>query len=367
MPEVKRADYTLLSYFAILLVFGLIMLASASSAVGHERFADAYFFIKRQMLLGILPGIFLFFFFSKFPYQKLRQLSLPFFIFSIILLLLIFIPGIGSSFGTVNRSWLSLFGFSFQPAELVKLALIIYLSALLVNKGKELLKFKNGFLTILGIGGIPLVLVAMQPDIGTLAILFVIIFSLLFIAGAKWSHIISLAGVGIAAFVILIIIAPYRLARLTTFLHPELDPQGIGYHINQAFLAIGSGGMFGQGYGHSLQKFQYLPEVAADSIYAVIAEEMGFIFAIGLIILLYLIAVRGFALAKKTSDHFGKLLVSGIIIWFTAQSFLNIGAMVGILPITGVPLPFVSHGGSALAIAMGAVGILMNVSKQVEL
>ncbi|KKQ27424.1 MAG: Stage V sporulation protein E (Required for spore cortex synthesis) [Candidatus Magasanikbacteria bacterium GW2011_GWC2_37_14] len=366
MKETPRADYTLLTYFSILLVFGLVMLTSASAAVGHERFTDVYFFIKRQLLLGVLPGIFLFFFFSKFPYQKLRKFSLAFFVFSIILLILIFIPGIGSSYGTVNRSWLSIFGFSFQPAEFTKLALIIYLAALLVAKGKELLDFKKGFLTVLGIGGIPLILVALQPDIGTLAILFVIIFSLLFIAGAKWSHIISLASVGVLAFILLIAIAPYRLARLTTFLHPELDPQGIGYHINQAFLAIGSGGVFGRGYGNSVQKFQYLPEVAADSIYAVIAEEMGFVFALCLVVLLYLIAVRGFNLAKKSPDHFGKLLVSGIIIWFTAQSFLNIGAMVGILPITGVPLPFISHGGSALAISMGAVGILINVSKQVE-
>lgn len=158
--------------------------------------------------------------------------------------------------------------------------------------------------------------------------------------------------------------APYRAARFMTFLHPELDPQGVGYHINQAFLAIGSGGIFGRGLGHSLQKFQYLPEVAADSIYAIIAEEMGFIFALGLIILLIFIVMRGFVIAKNSGDEFGRLLVSGIIIWFATQSFMNIGAMVGIMPLTGVPLPFISHGGTALAIAMGAVGILVNVSKK---
>ena len=321
MKESGKTVYLLLAYFIILLVFGLVMLSSASAAVGHEQFGDAYFFIKRQMLYGVLPGLFLFFFFSKFSYQKLKRFSLPFFVLSILLLLLVFVPGLGSSYGTVNRSWLNFWGFSFQPAELAKLALIIYGSALLVNKGKEILDFKSGFLTVLGIGGIPLILVVLQPDVGTLVILFAILISLLFVAGARGSHIFGLAAVGVIAFIIMIAIAPYRMARLTTFLHPELDPQGIGYHINQAFLAVGSGGFWGRGYGNSLQKFQYLPEVAADSIYAIIAEEMGFIFAVGLVVLLFLIMLRGLKLAKNAEDNFGKMLVFGITIWFTAQSF----------------------------------------------
>jgi len=162
------------------------------------------------------------------------------------------------------------------------------------------------------------------------------------------------------------LIAPYRAARFTTFLHPELDPQGVGYHINQAFLAVGSGGVFGLGLGHSRQKFQYLPEVQADSIFAVIAEEMGLLFAGGLIVLLILISYRAFILAKNAPDRFGRYLISGIIIWFMVQSFFNIGAMVGLMPITGVPLPFISHGGTALMISMAAVGILINVSKSVD-
>ena len=187
---------------------------------------------------------------------------------------------------------------------------------------------------------------------------------MLFVAGARWSHILGLAGAGLSGLVLMIVMAPYRAARLMTFLHPELDPQGIGYHINQAFLAIGSGGILGRGLGHSLQKYQYLPEVHSDSIYAIIAEEMGLLFALAIVILLILIIARGFMVAKHAPDQFGRLLVSGIIIWFATQSFLNIGAIVGILPLTGVPLPFISHGGTALMIAMGAVGIVVNVSKQ---
>jgi len=193
--------------------------------------------------------------------------------------------------------------------------------------------------------------------------LFVIVFGMLFAAGAKMSHLSGLMACAVIAFFILIFIAPYRAARFTTFLHPELDPQGIGYHINQAFLAVGSGGWLGQGLGGSKQKFQYLPEVHADSVFAIIAEEMGFIVTAGLIFLLLLIARRVLHVAGHAPDDFGRLLVVGIIIWLMAQSFFNIGAMLGLMPITGVPLPFISHGGTALALAMASVGVLVNVSK----
>lgn len=359
-----KPDYRLLSYFIILLVFGLIMLTSASSPVGHEKFGDSYFFIKRQLLLGVLPGLILFLIFFKLNYLLLKKFAFPFFVFAIILLLLVLIPGVGAVNGTASHSWFNLFGFSFQPAELAKLALIIYLAAFLSKQGKLLENFQQGFLMSLGLGMIPIALVLAQPDVGTMSIMFVILFGLLFVAGAKYIHIIGLAVLGLACFVMLIIVAPYRTARLTTFMHPELDPQGVGYQINQAFMAVGTGGIFGRGLGQSIQKFQYLPEVDADAIYAIIAEEMGFIFAFGLVVLLVLIIGRGFVLAKQAPDQFGRLLVAGIIIWLSTQSFLNIGAMVGALPLTGVPLPFVSHGGSALMIAMGAVGVLVNVSRE---
>ncbi len=360
----NKTDYILLSYFGILLFFGLIMLTSASSPVGHERFGDAYFFIKRQLLFGFLPGTILFLVLAKLDYHLLKKYSLPIFVGAVSLLILVFIPGIGSTYNTGTHSWLSVAGFSFQPAELAKLALIIYMSAMLAKLGRDITDLKQGFLLALGLGFIPIILVILQPDIGTVSILFSILFAMLFVAGARWSHILGLAGAGLTGLVLMVVAAPYRAARLMTFLHPELDPQGIGYHINQAFLAIGSGGIFGRGLGHSLQKYQYLPEVHSDSIYAVIAEEMGLIFAIAVVVLLVLIIARAFIVAKNAPDQFGRLLVAGIIIWLATQSFLNIGAIVGILPLTGVPLPFVSHGGTALMIAMGAVGIVVNVSKQ---
>ena len=367
MVKEKKADYKLLSYFLILLVFGLVMLSSASVAMGYQKFGDSYFYIKKQLLYGVLPGLVLFFIFAKTDYHLLRKFGLAIYCLSLILLLVVFLPGIGSAYGTKSNSWISLWGYSFQPAEFAKLGMVIFLSYFISGKGREIFNFQRGFLVTLGIGMIPMALVILQPDIGTVSILFAILFGLLYVGRAKILHLIGLAAAGLGGLVLMIMAAPYRAERLTTFLHPEMDPQGIGYHINQAFLAIGSGGWFGRGLGGSLQKFQYLPEVSADSIYAIIAEEMGFIFAFGLIVLLILIAQRGLFLAKKAPDEFGRLMVSGIIIWFITQSFLNISAMVGVLPLTGVPLPFVSHGGTALMIALAGVGILANVSKQVDL
>lgn len=359
----KSSDYVLLTYFAILVFFGLLILSSAAVAVGLDRFGDSYFFIKRQLLQGFLPGVILFFIAAKVDYHSWKKLSLPIFIAGIILLLLVFIPGVGSSYTTGSRSWIVVGGFSFQPAEAMKLALIIFLSAVLTKQAKMIRNFQQGFLIALLLGIIPVVIVALQPDVGTMFILFVIVLALLFLADSRLSHILILLLVAVIGLGILVMAAPYRAERLTTFLHPELDPQGQGYHINQAFLAIGSGGWLGLGLGHSRQKFQYLPEVHADSIFAVLAEEMGFIVTVGFIALLFLITLRGLKIAKNAPDSFGRLLVGGIVAWFIVQSLLNIGAMVGLLPLTGVPLPFVSHGGSALMIGMIAMGIVINVSK----
>lgn len=362
-----EADYMLLSLFALLLIFGLVMLTSASAVVAFDRFGDNYFFVKRQLLFGIFPGIVAFFFFAKLSDRWLKKIGMWMFYVSVILLILVFLPGVGSKLNTGAQSWISVGGFSFQPAEFAKLGLIFFMSGILAHLGKQLKDGKNGFLLALVMGLIPVVLVLLQPDIGSASILFAILFTMLFIGGAKLIHLGGLSAAAMVASVILIVIAPYRTARLTTFLHPELDPQGIGYHINQAFLAVGSGGWFGSGLGRSEQKFQYLPEVHADSIFAIIAEEMGFLVVVVFLVLLFFIARRGFYLAKSAPDNYTKYVIAGIISWFMAQSFFNISAMVGLMPLTGVPLPFVSHGGTALMISMGAVGILSNLSKKVSL
>ena len=360
----RKADYTLLSLFVILLLFGLVMLSSASSPVGHDRFADGYFFIKRQILYGVLPGLVLFFFFAKFSYHHLLKLGGAAYGLMLLLLLLVFIPGIGSSLNTGAQSWISIAGFSIQPAEFAKIGLIVFFAAYLTKHGRKLLDLKEGFLPAIAFGLFPILLVVAQPDIGTVAILFAILLGMLFVAETQMSHMALLVTAGIIAMIFLALIAPYRAARLTVFLHPELDPQGVGYQTNQALVAVGSGGVLGLGLGRSRQKFQYLPEVHADSIFAIIAEEMGLVVVLGFLALWGAITHRMYLLFQKTKDQFARLLIAGILTWFLGQSFLNIGAMLGILPLTGVPLPFVSHGGTALLVAMAAVGIVINISKE---
>lgn len=363
----RSADYLLLAYFAGLLLFGLIMLTSASSVIAYDKFGDAYFFVKRQLLYGVLPGIAGFLFFSKISYDWLKKFGNIVFYVSIAFLIAVLIPGVGSTLNTGARSWIVLGGASFQPAELAKFGLVFYMAYYLAAIGKKLQDVKEGFIPSLIMGMLPIGLVILQPDIGTASILFATLFVIQFAAGARGRDLSALAGVAVAAFLILIAIAPYRAARFTTFLHPELDPQGIGYHINQAYLAIGSGGLIGHGLGHSRQKFQYLPEVHADSIFAVMAEELGFVVTVGFLIFLVIIARRSIYIANRAPDRYGKLLVIGIIAWFMVQSCFNIAAMVGLMPITGVPLPFVSHGGTALLIALSAVGVIANVSKHADI
>lgn len=361
-----KADYVFLGYIALLLLFGLLMLTSAGAAVGYDRFGDRYFFVKRQLLYGIVPGLIAFFVMARIRYQIWRRYAMPIFVGMIALLLLVFLPGIGSTLNTGARSWLVFGNYTLQPAEFAKFGTILFLSTAIAAKGAAIKDVKKGFLYTLAFGLLPVILVMVQPDVGTASILFAIVFGLLFIAGAQLKHMVGLALAGIAAFGAMVVIAPYRAARLMTFLHPELDPLGIGYHINQAFLAIGSGGWFGLGYGHSRQKFEYLPEVHADSIFAIVAEELGVVIAVAFVVLLVLIAIRGLRIAKNAPDQFGRLLASGIILWFMVQAFFNIGAMIGLMPLTGVPLPLVSHGGTALMIAMAAIGLLVNISKQVK-
>lgn len=362
MEKIKQsADRLFLLLFAILVVFGLVMLASASAPMGYAKFGDTYFFVKKQLLFGLLPGLFLLLVLAKINYRFLQKFGGVLYFFSLIALCLVFIPGIGLVING-SKSWVQLFGLSFQPSEFVKLTLIIVLAKLL-SEGRDLRDWKNGLVPIFAMLSPAILLILAQPDVGTLSILVVIIFAMLYLAHIPKVYLLILGLVGVVAFVVLLLIAPYRVERLTTFLHPELDPQGIGYQINQAYLAVGSGGFWGTGLGHSRQKFQYLPEVQADSIFAVIAEEMGLLMTTGLVFLITFLALRGLKIAKGAPDEFGRLLAAGIMIWFIWQSFLNIGTIIGLLPLTGVPLPFISHGGSAMLIALAAVGVVASVSK----
>ncbi|HSR89196.1 MAG TPA: putative lipid II flippase FtsW [Candidatus Udaeobacter sp.] len=359
--SVKPADRLFLLIFGILIIFGLIMLASASSPVGYSKFGDTFYFIKKQILFGLLPGLILFLVLARLDYHLLQKFSGLIFLLSLGLLGLIFIPGVGLYLNG-SRSWAQLFGLSFQPAEFAKLAVIIFL-AKLISENKDLNDWKVNLVPIFAMLAPAVLLIALQPDLGTLSILVVIIFTMLYLAETPKIYLAIIGLAGIVGFAGLLLFAPHRVQRITTFLHPELDPKGIGYQINQSFLAVGSGGIFGLGVGHSRQKFQYLPEVQADSIFAVIAEETGLVVSFLLIMVIVFLGLRGFKIAKGAPDQFGYLLVAGIMIWFVWQSFLNISTTIGLLPLTGVPLPFISHGGSAMIIGLGAFGIVVNISK----
>jgi len=357
-------DWVLVFIFALLLFLGLITLFSASTALGFQKFGDSYHFIKRQLLHGLLPGIVLLLILVKVNYQFWKKLIMPLLAISIILLIIVFIPGISADYGTA-KSWINIGTFSFQPSELVKLTFLLYLATWLEKRGAHGVKdLYFGFLPFIFLLGLISGLMLLQPDMGTLAIIIFMCVAVFFASGAKLNHVAALLLAGTGAIYLLILKSPYRAARLTIFLHPELDPQGIGYQISQALLAIGSGGLFGRGFGMSRQKFQYLPEVTGDSIFAIYAEELGFIFCLAIIGLYIAFMWRGFKVAKNAPDQFGRLVAIGIVSWITFQALFNVAAMVGILPMTGIPLPFVSAGGSALAIMLAAVGILINISKQ---
>jgi cell division protein FtsW len=362
---VKSPDYRLLIIVGALLLFGLIMLASASGPIGYaKQNGDSLYYIKHQIIVGLVPGLFLLYLFSRLPYIFWQRHAWKMLLGSLVLLVLVFIPGLNAGFGA-SRSWVNVFGlFSFQPAEVVKLTFLFYLAAWLEKRGAYGVKdFHGGFLPFIFTFGLIALLIILQPDVGTLSVIGLMAVTMYFAAGAPWTHLGVLFLGGLAALGALIAAAPYRAARFTTFLYPEFDPQGVGYHINQALLAIGSGGFFGLGYGGSRQKFEYLPEVTSDSIFAVIAEEMGFVFSVALVLLFLWFFLRAMKTAKNAPDAFGKLVTVGVASWLGLQAMVNIGSMVGLVPMTGVTLPFVSYGGTSLAISLAAIGVVLNVSR----
>ncbi len=355
----RRGDTAFLVILSSILFFGLVMLTSATAPGAYKQFGDSFFFLKRQLLHGFLPGLVGFFIFSRLDYRRLARLA-PFAFFLVIALLaFVFIPSFGQDYGR-TRSWIGMGAFSFQPAEPAKLLFIIVLAAYFAKWGSK----RPAAIPFLSLLGIVAALLIAQPDVGTLAVIVSFSLIMYYVARAPLVTLFGLGALNVLIFTWLIKSAPYRAQRLMIFLHPELDPQGVGYHINQALLAIGSGGLFGLGLGHSRQKFQYLPEVHGDSIFAVISEELGFFVALTLLAAFVYIIFRGVKIAQNAPDDFGKYLSLGIISWVGAQTFLNIGSMVGLLPLTGLPLPFISYGGTAMTALLTAVGILWNVSAQ---
>lgn len=357
-----RIDYLLALVFFILAGFGIVMIFSASVVIADRGYDDMYYFAKKQVLaLGF--GLIAMIIFSLFDYKKWKNYATTMLLITIVLLVTVFIPVIGIE-GKGAHRWIDLGFMSFQPSELVKLTFLLYLAAWFSKKGREINKLSSGFIPFIAIIALVTILIMLEPDMGTMTIVAAIATVIFLISGVAWKYIILYIVGIVAAFRILIFIEPYRLERLKVFLNPAAAIQGAGYHINQAMLAIGSGGWLGMGFGQSRQKYLYLPEPHTDSIFAVIAEELGFVRIIILVALFVFIGWRGYQIALRAPDMFGRLIAAGITTWFIGQSFVNMGAMLGLLPLTGVTLPFISYGGTSLVMSLVAAGILLNISKK---
>lgn len=365
MPRIHTWDKPLFFISLILLGTGMVLFASAAIGFVGDSTHSPFSLLFRQMILGAGLGSILFTAGLLIPYRFWQKAS-PFLLFvSFIFLIALFIRPFGITAGGATR-WLSFGTFSFQPAEPFKLAFLMYLASWLTSHRKDIATFRHGLFPFLVMLGLISILFILQPNIGTLIIILGTAGLLFFIGGATGKQIIAICLVGFIFLSLLVFFAPYRLERIRVFFHPHQDIQDSGYQLHQALIAIGSGGITGRGFGQSIQKFNYLPEPAGDAIFAVVGEEFGFIGTTALLFLFLLFLWRSTYVLVRISDPFARLLGTGIVILIVFQSFVNIAAFIGILPITGIPLVFLSQGGSSLAFTLAGIGILLNISKYAQ-
>jgi len=343
----------------LILGFGGIMIYSTSAIYAEEAHGDSFFYLKRH-LTWIVLGLIGMFLAWKVDYHIWRRYSKPLFFVSVGLLIMVYMPGIGRSAGGARR-WLSLGGFGFQPSELAKLALIIYLSDILTRKQRWVQEFWKGLVPPLVIIGIMVGLILLQPDLGTSMSMAIVAFIILFIAGVKWQYLVTLGLSALPFLFVFICSAPYRWNRIMVFLHPWKDPQGTGFQIIQSYLALGSGGIWGVGLGNSRQKLFYLPAAHTDFIFSIIGEELGVLGSLAILILFALLLFLGVVICLRALDLFGHFLALGIVTTISLQTIINIGVVTGSLPTKGLPLPFISYGGSCMLVYLVAVGILLNI------
>lgn len=357
----KKVDYLLLFGIIMISIFGVVMIYSASYVWAEYKFHAPLKFAKTQFLFLVVSYI-LIFFSLKIPYQKYLSYANLIFFICFILLILVLIPGIGTV-RNGSRSWFGIGGFGIQPSEFTKLGMIIFTSKYLAYNEKVLKNIKSGVLPILGVLMLVFGLIMLQPDFGTGVIIVISIIVLLFVSGVNMGFFIKLGFIGLLGVVALIIAAPYRMKRIVSFLNPWSDPLGSGFQIIQSLYAIGPGGLLGLGFGNSIQKHFYLPEPQTDFIFAIISEEFGFLGILIVASLFLLIIYRGFHISIHCENKFGKYLSFGITFQLAFQALLNLMVVVGLIPVTGVTLPFLSYGGSSLLITMISMGILLNISK----
>ncbi len=355
------ADYILLTLTGLLLAIGVIMLWSASTPESQKDFGNNSYYVVHQLLYGVGIGLVAMYILSRIDYHVWRKFVPVALAVSLIALILVKIPGVGFSAGGATR-WIHLGPIFFQPAEIAKLALILYLAAWTSERGHSKGFWESVFppLTIIGVYAI---LILWQPDMGTMLSLVIPSLIMLFVGGIQLRYLgWTLLG-GVLTVLALIKLEPYRARRITAFLDRSGDPLGIGYQINQALLAIGTGGWFGYGYGGSRQKYFYLPEPLNDSIFAIMAEELGFIRIVLILLIFLAFLLRGVQISLRAADTFGKMLALGIIAGIGANVVVNVSAILGLVPLTGIPLPFFSYGSSSLIVTLASLGILLNISR----
>jgi len=361
---IRNIRLNLFTITVILICIGILMIYSASSIYAWERYNDSLFFLKRHLSFLII-GAFLAFLVMSIDYKSLKRWAKPLLALSILLLILVLVPGIGREVAGARR-WFRFKFISFQPSELVNLAMIIYLADFIGRKGDTLKSFFRGFLPPMFILGMVSLLILRQPDLGTALALGIVVFIMLFIAGVRLAYLLSIILVSLPLLYILIFSVPYRRMRILAFLNPWLDPKGSGFQIIQSQIALGSGGIFGQGLGHSRQKLFYLPAAHTDFIFSIIGEELGLLGTIGIIILFIIFIQQGLKIIKNAPDKFSYFLSLGLVLMISLKAVINIGVSSGALPTKGLPLPFISYGGSSFILDMISVGILINIARTGE-
>lgn len=358
----KKVDKIFLISFFALLISGTLVFVSASLGIYAKDNAKFTAIIFSQAFFGLFAGLIACFITSRINYQFWRKFSFYIFFLSILATLLVFVPGIGVSHGGATR-WIYIGTLSFQPLEFLKIGFIIYFAAWISGVKDKIQSIKYGLIPFLVLISIIGVILLKQPDTDSFVILSAVGLAMYLIGGGKWRHIFLIAVLALIAVSALLFMKPYLFARLNTYLDPSANPLTSGYQIQQSLIAVGSGEIFGRGLGQSIQKFKFLPESVGDAIFAVAAEEFGFVGSLIIIFLFIFFAARGLKISSLAPDLFGGLLTSGIVILITVQSFINIASMIGVIPLSGSPLIFFSQGGTALFFTLAEIGMIINVSK----
>ncbi|KKT79598.1 MAG: Stage V sporulation protein E [Parcubacteria group bacterium GW2011_GWF2_44_8b] len=358
----RKVDKSFLLISIILIVAGFFIFSSASLALLAKESSNYSSIAFSQTVFGLFAGTVVMIIVSRLDSQIWKKSAFWLLLIAIIINILVLVPGIGFEHAGARR-WIKLGAVSFQTSEMLKLAFIIYFAAWVAGVKEKMKTFYWGFLPLLVLFAISAVLLLKQPDTDNLILIIIAGVAMFIAAGGKWRYVFSILLAVIIGLALLAYARPYVMQRITTFLNPQTDIQGASYQVQQSLIAVGSGGLFGRGFGQSVQKFTYLPEPVGDSIFAVAAEEFGFVGSVFLLIMFVLFATRGIKIASETSGIFGRLTVVGIVIMITSQAFVNIGAMLGVIPLSGITLPFVSHGGTSLFFTLLEVGIVLSISR----